>query len=345
MGRAEGLGSNLFGLTEKDALFEVAFPGMTPPQVETALHEIDNSAYYLRFRQGRYFASLEPSVPRALAGIREGLRGERIWSLLDATARKVVDKRTPNVHVEHDVTAPEHIPDRTNKPVLALVALGAEELDVEACVTTVGPNHPRTQQNLVFLLVPETVLVRGEPSHDERILRAQEMRNHLEDLARTVLAMRQLKDRPENHGITAPMLQEQDFETSLREREHALVTTVTQAYNRLWFPSAAGQLVGHEIRTAGGEGGAPVIETIRSTLRDAGELITPDKATTQETLISLATLFFEVSQTPTLEKLRERLPPIAAGQSWKRRHCSNRSFALVSCRGIGVCSGWAAPSA
>jgi Protein of unknown function (DUF499) len=313
VGRAEGLGSNMFGLTEKDALFEVAFPGMTPPQVETALHEIDTSAYYLRFRQGRFFASLEPSVPRALAGIRDVLLGKSIWELLDATARKVVDKRTPNVHVEHDVTAPEHIPDRTNKPVLALVALGADELDVEACVTTDGPNHPRTQQNLVFLLVPETVLVRGEPSPEERILRAQEVRNHLEDLARTVLAMRQLKDRPENHGITAAMLHEQDFETSLREREHALVTTVTQAYNHLWFPSSAGQLVSHEIRTAGGEGGAPVIETIRSTLRDAGELLTPDKATTQETLISLATLFFEVSQTPTLENLRERF---ASNRRW-----------------------------
>jgi hypothetical protein len=248
-----------------------------------------------------------------LAGIQEGLRSERVSELLDATARKVVDQRTPNVHVEHDVVAPEHIPDRTNKPVLALVALGAEELDVEACVTTVGPNHPRTQQNLVFLLVPETVLVRGEPAHDEHIIRAQEVRNHPEELARTVLAMRQVKDRPENHGITAAMLQEQDFETSLREREHALVTTVTQAYNHLWLPSAAGQLVSHEIRTAGGEGGAPVIETIRSTLRDAGELLTPDKATTQETLISLATLFFEVSQTPTLEKLRERF---ASDRRW-----------------------------
>jgi hypothetical protein len=109
------------------------------------------------------------------------------------------------------------------------------------------------------------------------------------------------------------MLHEQDFETSLREREHALVTTVTQAYNHLWFPSSAGQLVSHEIRTAGGEGGAPVIETIRSTLRDAGELLTPDKATTQETLISLATLFFEVGQTPTLEVLLQRF---ASDRRW-----------------------------
>jgi hypothetical protein len=34
---------------------------------------------------------------------------------------------------------------------------------------------------------------------------SQEVRNHLEDLARTVLAMRQLKERLENHGITPAM--------------------------------------------------------------------------------------------------------------------------------------------
>jgi hypothetical protein len=43
---------------------------MTPPQVETALQEIENSAYFFRFRQGPYEASLEPLIPHALAGVR-----------------------------------------------------------------------------------------------------------------------------------------------------------------------------------------------------------------------------------------------------------------------------------
>ena len=72
VGRAQGLGSNLFGLTEREALFEVAFPGLTPPQVETALQAIEGSdgAFYLRFHQGRYYASLDPSEVRALNSIR-----------------------------------------------------------------------------------------------------------------------------------------------------------------------------------------------------------------------------------------------------------------------------------
>jgi hypothetical protein len=91
--------------------------------------------------------------------------------------------------------------------------------------------------------VPETVHVKGEVWTGDRVVRAQEVRNHLEDLARTVLAMRQLKERPENHGVTAAMLREQNFDTTLAEREHALVTTVNQTYDRVWFPSASGQRV------------------------------------------------------------------------------------------------------
>jgi hypothetical protein len=306
VGRAEGLGSNLFGITEREALLEVAFPGMTPPQVQTALGEIEHSAYFLRCRQGRYYASLEPSIPRALAGLRNDLRQEAVWNLLDATARKVVDRRTANFQVEHDVSAPEHVPDGTNKPLLALIALGTDEIEVEKFITTCGPNRPRLQQNLVFLLVPETVHVKGELWNEDRVVHAQEVRNRLEDLARDVLARRQLKERPENHGITAAMLREQNFDATLAEREQALVTAVSQTYDRVWFPSAAGRLVDREVKTAGGEGGASVIERIRETLSEGGELITAERATTQETVLGLVRLFFESQQTPTLTYLREQ---------------------------------------
>lgn len=43
VGRSEGLGTNLFGITERDALLETAFPGMTPPQVQAALEAIEDS--------------------------------------------------------------------------------------------------------------------------------------------------------------------------------------------------------------------------------------------------------------------------------------------------------------
>ena len=51
-GRDLGLESNIFGLNEQDALFNVAFPGLTPSQVREALKEINNSAFYLRYKPG-----------------------------------------------------------------------------------------------------------------------------------------------------------------------------------------------------------------------------------------------------------------------------------------------------
>jgi len=73
------------------------------------------------------------------------------------TARKVVTSGS-GFDVVHDVAAPEHIPDKVDRPQVALIAL-----DAEAMVTTCGPNRPRRYQNLVFLLVTETVHVTGGP--------------------------------------------------------------------------------------------------------------------------------------------------------------------------------------
>ncbi|MGQ4809800.1 hypothetical protein NKDENANG_03233 [Candidatus Entotheonellaceae bacterium PAL068K] len=307
VGRAEGLGSNLFGITAPEALFEIAFPGMTPPQVETALHEIEGSdgAYYLRFSQGRYYASLDPSETRALASIRTTLPRTEVEDLLAATARKVVRSEAGTFEVVHDVAAPEHVPDKTRRPVLALVALNADQIDAEAIVTTAGPNRPRLYQNFVFLLIPETVHVTGEVWKEDRVIQARAVRHRLEEITGDVLARRKLSAQPENHGITAARLAEKDFDTRLTERELALQSVVTQAYNAVWFPSAAGQVSRRDIKTAGGESGAPVIEEIRRLLQDEGELMTADQAATQETLLSLAKLFFNLGQTPTLENIRE----------------------------------------
>ncbi|QTA88533.1 ATP-binding protein [Desulfonema magnum] len=303
VGRSKSLGSNLFGITEPDALLNVAFPGVTPPQVETALKEIENSAQYLRFHQARYYASLEPSVNRALAAIRGGLTRDQIDELLASTARKVVRREEGTFQVVHDVSAPEHVPDKTKKPILAMIGLDADQIVPEQFFTTAGANRPRIQQNMVFLLVPRTV--RTQSRDMEKTMQAKDMLNRMEGLARTVLAMRRLRKQPENYGISLTKLIENEFEPRLKERELALITTVTQCYDGLCFPSASGQVVRKEISTGGGEGGASVIEEIRRVLKSEGELITTDMAFTKETSYALKKLFFERYQTPGLSSIRE----------------------------------------
>lgn len=164
MGRSEGLSSNIFGLTEQDALFDVSNPVMNPPQVQMALEEIDNSAQYLRKKQGRYFASLEPTVNRALTTIETGLssRSDYVMDRIRNTCRNVVKSNIEIFNVLHEVTLPEDIPDKGEKPILALISLDAEEVNIEQLVTMAGPNRAREKQNLCFILVPRTVLTSNE---------------------------------------------------------------------------------------------------------------------------------------------------------------------------------------
>jgi hypothetical protein len=149
------------------------------------------------------------------------------------------------------------------------------------------------------------VLTKNDKQNQERQTQARETFARIEGLARTVVAMRRLQDRPEDYGITAAMLMEQDFNRRLKERAQALEITVAQCFDSLWYPSASRHLAHKEIRTGGGEGGSAIIEEIRRVLRQDGELITADIAETQETLQSLAKLFFGQTQTPSLQNIKD----------------------------------------
>ena len=193
--------------------------------------------------------------------------------------------------------------------MLAMVSLRAEELDINDCVTTFGTNVPRIEQNLVFLLVPDTVVAANAADSMSLFggaaVQAEQGRGRLTDLARTVLAMRKLQSQPDAHGINPRRLDDENVKQRFAERQKALETAVTQSYKFLWFPSSTGQIVRKEIRTAGGESGAAVFEQIRKILLDEGELITAEQ-TGQSHLKSLSKLFFTSQRdTVSLKTLRE----------------------------------------
>ncbi|NDY73105.1 AAA family ATPase [Desulfobacter hydrogenophilus] len=307
-GREQGLQSNIFGLTEQEAMFNVAFPGLTPSQINEALKEISQSAFYLRYNQGRYYASLDPSVNIALAKIRRTLGIDELNDVLDATARKLVKTDIKTFKVVHDVAVSEHIPDNTGKPVLSLVSLGASNLDVDECVTYAGPNVPRKEQNLVFLLVPKTVSIKSNHHKQGDLFisteaQAQKELTRLRELARTVVAMRKLNSNPQNQGINPNKLDEDDFKTRFHERENALITSVSECYQYIWYPSANGQIACKEIKTGGGEGGESILEQIGKTLRSEGEIVTAEH-TTQTDLSNLSKLFFGHKDVVSIKEVR-----------------------------------------
>lgn len=314
-GFGEGLTSKVFGIAKQDALFATAFPGMTPPQVETALDALRSQAYYLRYSEteGRYYASTGVSINIVLASIRRSLRGSpRIGELLDETSRKVVKPGTLGFEAIPEVELPERIPDKAARPTLALIALGSATVQPEQLITQAGPNKPRVHQNLVFLLVPDTVKVEGEHRPGDDMLdnaatRALELRERLNGIALDVLARRILKHNPADYGLSEAVLSDETFNRDTKEREQALLTVVTQSYRNLWFSGQGGKIVRREIGTAGGEGGASVIEGIREVLLKEGKLVTVDQASTGATAGAAGKLFFAGGKDyQTLADLRSR---------------------------------------
>jgi hypothetical protein len=307
VGREEGLNSNVFGVTESEALFDVAFPGLTPPQVRTALEEITESAFYLRFDQGRYFASEEPTINSILARIRRTVTSNQIHKLIEATARKLISSHSDLFHIEHDVSLPEHLPDGKGRPILGVVSPMAEKIHIEKMITTKGENKPRIEQNLIFVLVPESVSVEGITEEQDlfqaQASKVESAKQYVEMIARQVMAMRMLMENPQNYGVTPRRLEESDFKIRKSEREQALSTVVSELYSGVYFPSTSGHIVRKEIKTAGGEGGVSFIEQIREILINDGELITSNH-NAQSDLINLSQLFFGMGDPVLLDNIR-----------------------------------------
>lgn len=340
VGRQQGIGSSLFGLVQEEARLEVAQPGLPPSQVDTALSELAKRAFYLRHQDGKYFASLEPSVNKALSQIREGVSESEIKSALEAAARKVVTAPVPTFTVHYEVSSPEHLPDRQGKPMLGIVSLFAEQIHPDDFVMMERPGAPREQQNLVFLLVPNTIRAMlksgGEAGGlygDDQIRRNLK---ELEVIARDVVAMRRLQKNPQNYSISAKHLKddsEDGFPARHAEREQALLTRVTQAYSALWYPSATGQVVRKEIQSAGGEGGTSVINQVRETLIDDQELITED-AISANLLNQFKPLFFGDEATCNIAKIRKNFLDRRSWPILSEAHLLNRMIREGVQRGI-----------
>ena len=275
-------------------------------QVDKALDAIPQEAYYLRERDGRFYAHTDPTLNRILETIRQGLRPEQIQQELSDRARQVISPRaTDSFQVTAEVSLPEHIPDQTERPVLAIIDPLSDQIDVERMVITAAENRPRINQNYVFLLAPETVKVRTESWNEARVQRVQERLNRLQDLAGRVLAMHRLRHHPEHYGVAPRALADDDYVQQERARSNDLSTLVAQTYSSVWYSGGAGQLVRGAIHTGGGEGGVSVIEELYRVLREAGELISADYALTREGLLALGRLCFELGATPRLGQIRD----------------------------------------
>lgn len=281
VGRSEGFASNVFGLTEQEAIFQSSTPLLTPPQVRIALDKIKDSAYYLRFEHGKYFAHLEPTLNSVLSRIRDTIDHGKIVSKLRAVANTLVTE-TGIFQVVPGVEVTDDVPDNFDKPVVAVVALDVEKIDVKLFYERKANGQFRIRKNLLTLLVPKTVRIDGLDSagfEDGTLFNAFAPADdsikdleRAEYLARQVLAINILSEHPEQYGIKAEKLQEPEFRARKMSRPQELNTAVAGLYNSFCYWSRTG-VIRKDIKNAGGDSGETIINMIQAKLIEDGELI------------------------------------------------------------------------
>lgn len=304
-GQAEGLASPVFGINEPDALLCLAQPGLTPAQAKQALEDIKTKAFYLREKNGLYYAVSEPNVNLALSRIRDSITEEQILIELESKARNLFGKSRQGFLVKPDVIDPQDLPDKQDRPLLGILSIRLSEVDPAAFITSVGKGTPRMYQNSVFLFIPETVRILRSGEERRLIPEGEEQRERarfeLFTLARNALAAKILKDNPQNFAISPDQVKEIDFP----RLDNDLERRVSLVYRYLAYPVKEGVFALKEIRTAGGEGGDAQFEQIRAVLKESGEII-PSGPVTQELLIGLQSLFFAEGDYISLDRIREK---------------------------------------
>jgi hypothetical protein len=303
-GRSEGLASNLFGIIQQDAQLSCVMPDMSGPQVEMALNAIKKEAFYLRERDGRYYASLDPSVNRALGSIRNGVTDALAQEYVAGIVRSAIKDGSGIFRIVHDVFEPGHVEDRPKQLQLAVVALATKDIDVERMVTEAAAG-PRRNQNLLMLLLPQTCKAVQDGSwNEDKTQRTAQALEKLLGIAKQVIAMKRLADQPGAYGLSDKHLEADNFRAERAEREKALETETVRLYDTLWYPSASGNLARKEVRTSSGESGVAVVNKVREVLRNDGELITQEDALTQEKLLQLNKRFFDSADALQIQTLR-----------------------------------------
>jgi len=303
-GRSEGLASNVFGTTEQDAQLSCVMPDMSGPQVEMALKSLKDEAFYLRERDGRYYASLDPSVNRALGAIRNGIIDAHAQEYVTAIVRTAIKDGSGLFRIVHDVFEPGHVEDKPGQPQLAVIALGTPIIDAERMMIEASTG-PRRNQNLLMLLLPQTCkAVQDGPWNENKTQRTAQGYEKLLGIAKQVIAMKRLADQPGAYGLSDKHLDAENFRAQRAEREKALETETVRLYDALWYPSASGSLARKEVRTSSGESGTALIAKVRDVLKSDGELVTQDDALSQEKLLQLNKLFFDSLDAVQIQTVR-----------------------------------------
>lgn len=297
IGRAGGLQDEKFGIDMASAVFEMASPQIPPATVRSTLEAIAREANYLRDREGRLYADTKPTLNNLLRRIENSVGDSEISERIDHVVRGLIGNQL--FDVRSNIISSEDIPDNVTKPQLGVLSFQREEFRPEEFIEKRG-DAPRQCQNLVFLLAPSTAKIEDRTWSETQTQQQVRTTQRLFALARKALAVEKLGANPEAWGVAPDQLNQGDFREYRSKIPKDLETAVQETYRILIYPGKDGGMPvvrnltkGGSGPMAGGSGGIHLEDAITQQLMEEGELITRDRATTNETLTMLGKLFFE----------------------------------------------------
>ncbi|MBK1887784.1 DUF499 domain-containing protein [Marinobacter sp. DY40_1A1] len=309
VGQGGGLNDEKFGIDITSAIYEMASPAIKPATVRSALETIEREANYLRARENRLYADTIPTLNNILRRIEANVSPAEAMERVEQVVRGLI--KSSLFDVRANISESDEIPDKVNKPQLGIVAFNLENLVPSEFVER-RADAPRQYQNLVFLLVPGTVHLDGQHWNEQRTRQEHRTRQNILALAGKAIAIERLKADPDNWGVRHDQLNKDEFKQRAAKSPQELRTAVDEAYRYLVYPGRdGGKVVTRDLGkrgsgpTAGGSSGLHLEDAIFKQLTDEGELITEERATTQETLILLNKLIFETHKQVNVNRIVE----------------------------------------
>ncbi|RLB09066.1 MAG: hypothetical protein DRG59_03430 [Deltaproteobacteria bacterium] len=305
VGRSGEHGKSIFGISKEEAALEVSFPGLEPVFVARALDSLEEQAFYLKKdpKTGKFFASLEPTINKIIAEAEKEIIENRVNSVLAGITHEIIPE-IEGFETIVGVIKPADIPDRADKPKLAVLDINLKKVPVKDFFTSTG-EKARIYQNLVFLLVPRTV--ESEKETRKKFVQENISRhvNYLKKITRSNLACKRILNNPERYGLKRASKPYEEIQQTYRENESVIKREILSLYDSLWYPGENGELIKRELGKGAGETPETLATEIKRTLTDNGKLLTTDFAKTREAVYSMARLFFRQHEDLSLKKIKQ----------------------------------------
>ncbi len=287
---------SLFGISMEEAVLEISFPGLEPPLVVEALQSLENHALYLKKdpASGKYFASLELTVNKVLAEAEKEITEDQINCHIAEKTKNIISE-FDGFEIISGIRGPEEIHDTEDKPTLCIIDIGLRNTDLKNFFTSAG-EKPATHQNLLFLLVPRTIV--SDNSATKHV-------NYLKKVIRSHLACKKILAMPEHFGLKKDSKAHQEMEKICRERASATKKVIFSLYDSICYAGENGKLVRKKISNANFVDESGLKNEIRKILAENGRLLTDQFAKTSKAVHMMANLFFKHQEDISVKRIKK----------------------------------------